>query len=96
MKALENFGDVAISDFEMQHFKGGQATQVSGSFDVMGSVLSYSGTLSLTKDGETSASIGIATFSTTNYVSDFCGTCSYDGGSGSGCAQYLNGHWTEV
>lgn len=96
MKSLQDFNSVAISEFEMQQLKGGLATPVSGSLTVMGSVLTYSGTLDLTAESSTSANFAVATFSSTTYVTDFCGSSSYDGGYGAGCAQYLNGHWVIV
>jgi hypothetical protein len=98
MKTIQSFRNLAISNFEMQHLKGGKldGTPVSGSFSVLGSAYSYSGDMSLTADNNTSVGIGVVTTTTTTYVSDFCGSASFDGTPTSGCAQYINGHWVIV
>lgn len=94
MKTLQNFKNVSISNHEMKHLKGG--TSVSGSFSMMGSMFSYSGDVSLTSDSNTKVSIAVAEFEGTEYVSDFCGKASYDGGSAAGCAQFREGSWVMV
>lgn len=94
MKTLQGLKSVPISKSEMRHLRGG--TAVSGSFNIMGSVFSYSGSVDLTADSNCKASIGIAEFGSTSYVSDFCGQASYDGGSAAGCAQFREGSWVAV
>jgi hypothetical protein len=89
MKTLQSFKSVAISEFEMKHFTGGLGAPVSGSCNIMGSTFSYSGTVDLTADNSTS----LGPFSSTSYVSDFCGSGSFDGGNSIGCLQYRNGTW---
>ena len=93
MKSLQDFKSVSISEFEMRHLMGGLATPVRGSFTVMGSAFSYSGTLDLTVDRQTKASTFIVESTGTSYVTDFCGSSSYDGGNSGYCAQYIDGHW---
>lgn len=89
MKKLQSFESLAIPENELKMLSGGQNTPISGSSNLLGSNLSYSGNLSMTADTSTS----IMVLSGTSYVSDFCGTMSYDGGTVPGCAQFYNGSW---
>lgn len=96
MKTLQTFREMEIPSSELMYLKGGFAdagnttgTPVSGSVTVMGSVISYSGTIELTADVTTT----VGPLSGTSYVSDFCGQVTADGMSSPGCAQYYNGAW---
>lgn len=94
MKTLQGVKRVTISKNEMKYLRGG--TAVDGSFNLMGSVFSYSGSVDLTADSSTKFTLTVAEFNGTSYVSDFCGQASYDGGSAAGCAQFRNGSWALV
>lgn len=94
MKSLQSFRDVSISEIEMEHLKGGSAP-VSGSFSILGSTFSYSGSVDLTSHSTTSAGVGVYTYNTTAYTSDFCGSVTPDTAYSTPiCAQYVNGQWT--
>ena len=89
MKTLECLKKFQLKE-EMNNLNGG--TKVQGSFSIGGSAFKYSGDMSLTND--TVTSLGV--ISGTSYVSDFCGTATFDGIADVGCAQRIRGTWVRV